>query len=112
MFAAAANGQGENGMLTQGQRRHLQDLGIQDVEFPTYAVLPFSVCAADKAGCGWGGWLLEGAFVVDGQVHDSGTKDKAIPAVTSQICPVCGRAVFRTIAAQRYVRAGEDWPCD
>jgi hypothetical protein len=86
---------------------HLLEIERGDVEAPDYVELVYAVCAVSKEGCGWGGWMIEGAFKVTGQHHPTGTGDKLLPAVDEQICPRCGRETFRTGANLRLVPSEE-----
>ena len=67
-----------------------------DIEIPDYVWLSYSVCAAEKSSCGWGGWIIEGAFRKTGEKLPTGTGDKLLPADYRQICPRCGEILFRT----------------
>ena len=87
--------------LTRTERKRLMNLTPKDIELPDYAVLTFAVCALDADACGWGGWLSEGAFIMvpDGSgILQNG--DNPLPSVTAQICPNCGRTLFRNDTAQ------------
>lgn len=83
--------------------RRLQNISPDEVTVPTYAFLSHSVCATDKDGCGWQGWLLEGAFEATGQMHPTGTGDRSLATVTAQICPNCGKVLFRTFGWRYYL---------
>jgi len=72
-----------------------------DVEAPDYLWLTYAVCAVDKASCGWGGWMIEGAFKRSAQRHATGTGYGLVSAVDSQICPSCGGETFRTAVSLR-----------
>ena len=80
----------------------LQDTENGEVISPSYIILTYSVCALDEKSCAWRGWLLEGAFEVTGKTHNSGTGDRVVAAVTNQICPNCGKQLFRTIVQRHY----------
>lgn len=87
--------------------KHLHDLDRGDIEAPDYVWLVYAVCAVSSEGCGWGGWMIEVAFKVDGQNHATGTGDKVLPAVDEQRCPRCGRETYRTGADLRLVPSEE-----
>lgn len=87
-------------MLTKQERDRLQNLTISDVKSPDYAVLTYAVCSVDENACGWGGWMLEGAFETVASkkgVLENG--DNPSPSVTLQICPNCTGTLFRTDTA-------------
>ena len=84
--------------------KQMEDIVVGDVMAPDYVIVTFSVCTDGTKACGWGGWLLEGVFAVTGEKHNSGTGDLALPAVTEQICPNCGKDLFRTLASHRLSR--------
>ena len=76
--------------------RNEPDIDEKNIVFPSYVVVSHSICIDDPEICDWQGFLLEGAFVQDGHRHNSGTGDRGVPAITNQICPNCGKVVFRT----------------
>jgi len=80
------------------------DLTLQDLETPDYAWLTYAVCVLTEDACGWGGWILEGVFKKTGERHATGTGDKLLPGGDDeQICPRCGRTLFRTEASIRMI---------
>ena len=83
-------------MIDDRAAQDLRDIPLDQVDWPDYVVLSHAVCALDLTGCGWSGFLLEGAFQKDGLIHSSGTADLVTPAITNQICPNCGGTVYRT----------------
>ena len=90
-------------MLTQEEREQLQNLTIPSVKSPDYAVLTFAVCGVDENACGWGGWMLEGAFETGASktgILENG--DNPLPSVTLQICPNCAGTLFRTDTAKLF----------
>ena len=94
--------------MTKEQRDRLENLTANDVRVPDYAVLTFAVCTDPHKGCGWGGWLMEGAFEVS--PNKSGVLangDHAMPSVNNQICPTCKATLFRTDSAQVFDFAGD-----
>src|SRR3954468_19057855 len=90
--------------------RALRDLTLPDVEAPDYVWLTYAVCAVAPDACGWGGWMLEGAFRRDGQRHATGTGDRALSAADTQVCPRCGRDTFRTAASLRLEPSADQRP--
>jgi hypothetical protein len=77
----------------------------EDISFPTYVYICHAVCRISPNGCGWAGFLLEGAFEVDGKAHNSGTGDRVLPAITNQTCPSCGETVFRAFGRRYYANS-------
>jgi hypothetical protein len=77
----------------------LVETKLGDIETPDYVWLTYSVCVMEENSCGWGGWLIEGAFKKTAKKFPTGTGDKALPAVDKQICPQCGKVLFRTEAS-------------
>lgn len=74
-----------------------------DVPTPDYVWLVYAVCACFDDACGWGGWMIEAAFQGGGGGHPTSTGDALLPAVDQQVCPRCGREMFRTGASVRMV---------
>jgi hypothetical protein len=94
-------------VLTEEERNQLQDVTIAKVIPPDYAVITYAVCTVDQEACGWGGWLLEGAFAVsETKSGILANGDNPLPSVSLQICPNCGGTVYRTDTAQLYDLAG------
>lgn len=56
------------------------------VEEPILVWLTYSVCGVEKDSCGWGGWILESTKGLKGELS----------AFTQQVCPSCGKPLFRT----------------
>ncbi len=84
-------------------RKSLEEIEAADVTAPDYAVLTFAVCTLSENACGWGGWLLEGAFAIsEAKSGILWNGDNPMPAVTLQICPNCRGELFRTDTAQVY----------
>jgi len=40
----------------------LLETKLNDVESPDYLWLTYAVCAMSTDACGWGGWIVDGAF--------------------------------------------------
>jgi hypothetical protein len=72
--------------------KHLLEIELQDVTAPDEVILTYAVCAVEKGSCGWGGWYIECAF----------SKGKLINAMDEQICPRCGKPLYRTGASVRF----------
>lgn len=70
--------------------RERLELTRKDVRIPSEAWIVYAVCGCEKESCGWEGWMIESATLTsaDGEVH--------LPCMNEQICPNCGRALFRT----------------
>lgn len=77
--------------------RHLLELTLSDVERPTHVWLAYAVCAVDRGSCGWGGWLIDGVFATREDSHS-----EVLQAVMTQICPACGKSLFRTEVQLRF----------
>jgi hypothetical protein len=57
-----------------------------EVEEPAHVWITYAVCGIEKGACGWGGWILESVKGPNGN----------LPAQTEQICPTCGKPLYRT----------------
>ena len=87
--------------LTKKRRGALEDLTPDRLVIPDSVVFTYAVCSVEKDACGWGGWLLEAAFVnSDSEQSKPWGGKEPLPAVTHQICPRCGRGLYRTDSAQ------------
>jgi hypothetical protein len=86
--------------------QHLIELSEADVPRPDYVWLAYAVCATEVESCGWGGWMIEGAFQRTGERHPTGTGDRLLAAADDQRCPRCGRPTYRTGVTQRLEPAG------
>ena len=82
--------------------KSLLESKLKDVEIPDYIWLTYAVCATEKDSCGWGGWIIEAAFKKSKNKHATSTGDKLLNAADKQICPQCGKELFRTAASVRY----------
>jgi hypothetical protein len=72
--------------------RALIELREDQVTIPDYVWLAYGVCALEDDSCGWRGWIMESA-----RKRVEGTQgEREIEADTEQVCPVCGRQVYRT----------------
>lgn len=81
--------------------RRLLETQLADIERPDYVWLSFSVCATEQESCGWAGWTIEAAYKKTDEALPTGTGDKLLAAQDQQICPRCGRPMFRTAASLR-----------
>lgn len=59
-------------MIDKTKAEELRETPANQIDWPNYAILAHAVCALDETGCGWSGFLLEGAFRKDGAVHNLG----------------------------------------
>ena len=78
-----------------------------DISSPDYAWLVYGVCGLTEDSCCWAGWIIEGVFRSRGlgPPAATGTGDPVLPADYSQVCPNCGRQLFRTDTATRFERS-------
>ena len=93
--------------LTRKEMTDLQDAIVPNLVAPDYVIITFAVCAVDRNGCGWGGWMLEGAMKISAEktgILRNG--DDSLPSVTLQICPNCRRELFRTGEQYVFDRSG------
>jgi hypothetical protein len=90
--------------------QRLLETDLSDVEVPDYVWLSYAVCGVTKDACGWGGWMIEGAFKRTGRREASATGDRVLSAVDDQICPQCGGTLFRTAAAVRLEPSADQEP--
>jgi hypothetical protein len=80
----------------------LLELELPDVDRPDYAWLVYSVCACTPDACGWGGWVLDGAFQkLSPEIRATRRQDKVLPGIYHPGCPRCGKPLFRTGADLR-----------
>jgi hypothetical protein len=66
------------------------ELTRKDVKIPSEAWIVYAVCGCEKESCGWEGWMIESATL------KSADDEVSLPCMNEQICPNCGKAVFRT----------------
>ena len=66
--------------------KSLLEKTAKDVELPKTAGVTYAVCAVEQDSCGWAGWILESIKGANGELI----------ADTDQICPQCGKQMFRT----------------
>ncbi len=81
--------------------KSLLESELKDEVIPDYVWLTYAVCATDKDACGWAGWLIEAAFKKHEHQRTAGDEDKLLNVV-EQVCPRCGKQLFRTVASVRY----------
>ncbi len=80
----------------------LLDIELPDIDRPDYAWLVYAVCACSKKACGWGGWIIDAVYQYSPELQTTTRRDKPLPALTLQKCPLCGRDLFRTAADLRF----------
>ena len=90
--------------------QRLLETELADVEIPDYVWLTYAVCGLTPDACGWGGWMIEGAFKLTGQREASATGDRVLSAADEQQCPHCGRGLFRTGAMVRFEPSANQVP--
>lgn len=84
--------------------KSLIETTMSNVPTPDSAWLAYAVCVMTNESCGWGGWILEGVFKKGANPASSQTRDgEVLPGNYEQVCPACGRQLFRTDAAIRMV---------
>lgn len=88
-------------MLFPRRFQQLLETQLDDLDVPDYAWLRYSVCATEPESCGWAGWTIEAVYHKTGEVLPTGTGDKLLSALDAQVCPRCGRPLFRTAAGLR-----------
>jgi hypothetical protein len=77
------------------------ELTRKDVKIPSEVWIVYAVCGCEKDSCGWEGWMIESANL------KSADDEVALPCIDEQICPNCGKALFRT-DTQIKMRYSED----
>jgi hypothetical protein len=87
--------------------KNLIELEFKDIEKPDFAWLTYSVCACEKDSCGWGGWMIEWVGKKTKVRYPTSTGDKTLSAKTEQICPICGKNLFRTEVSIKFVPAND-----
>jgi predicted RNA-binding Zn-ribbon protein involved in translation (DUF1610 family) len=101
--------------------KHLLELKLKDVETPDYVWITYAVCAMEKDSCRWAGWMIECALKKSKRKkYPTSTGDKLLPAMMDQVCPRCGKTLWRTAASVRMVPSedqeralveGRDYTC-
>ncbi|MDH5400806.1 MAG: hypothetical protein OEX02_21815 [Cyclobacteriaceae bacterium] len=66
--------------------KSLLETTAKDVELPKIAWVTYAVCAVEQDSCAWSGWIIESIKGVNGELI----------ADTDQVCPHCGKTMFRT----------------
>jgi hypothetical protein len=82
--------------------KKLLETKLSDIELPDYAWLTYAVCACDVDSCGWGGWIIED--LVNEKL------EKHLDIDDRQICPQCGKELFRTDASLKLVVSKDQTP--
>ncbi|MEN6575954.1 MAG: hypothetical protein ABFD90_06385 [Phycisphaerales bacterium] len=90
--------------------KNLLEIKLKDVETPDHVWITYAVCAVEKNACGWGGWMIEAAFKKGEQRRATAGRDKLLPAMMDQICPRCGKSLFRTGASLRMAPSADQEP--
>ncbi|HNS21083.1 MAG TPA: hypothetical protein PKH24_11325 [Sedimentisphaerales bacterium] len=90
--------------------KHLLEIELNDVETPDYVWITYAVRAVEKDGCCWAGWMIEAAFKKTPEGHPTASGDKLLPAMNNQVCPRCGKTLFRTEASLRMVPSTDQEP--
>jgi len=71
-----------------------------EVEESKAVIVTYAVCGVENESCGWGGWILESAKGLSGN----------LPSYTDQICPSCGKELFRTEVVIKYEKSLDQTP--
>jgi len=83
--------------------KHLLESTVDDVDRPDYLWLSFAVCATTAEACGWGGWMIEGAYKNTGKHDPTASGDQLLSFDNeSQRCPRCSHPLFRTEVSLRF----------
>jgi hypothetical protein len=90
--------------------KDLIEIGFNDVESPDFVWVTYSVCATEKDSCGWGGWTIEWAAKHTKENYPTSTGDKTLSAMDEQICPKCGKDLFRTGASIKFEPSKDQTP--
>jgi hypothetical protein len=77
--------------------RRLLETRLADVERPNHVAVVYAVCAVRDTSCGWGGWILDGAFRRPRRRSKTWPHGRPLPS-TGGKCPRCGKVLFRTDA--------------
>ena len=85
------------------------ELTLEEVERPDYLWLTYAVCGVYEDSCGWEGWVPEAIFRETAERHPTGTGDKLLPGL-EDLCPRCGKRLFRTAASLRFEVSDEQTP--
>ena len=80
--------------------KSLLETTAEDVELPKTALVTYAVCAIEQDSCTWRGWILES---VKGEIGE-------LIADNDQICPNCGKLVFRTAVSVKMEPSKDQTP--
>ncbi|MFA7062030.1 MAG: hypothetical protein WC156_14580 [Pedobacter sp.] len=80
----------------------LLETKLSDIVVPDFAWLTYAVCACEVDSCGWGGWIIE-TVVNEATGRHLNIDDR-------QICPQCGKELFRTEASLKFVVSEDQTP--
>jgi len=78
--------------------RDLIELREKQVDVPDYVWLAYAVCATEEDSCGWQGWIIESAW----KQRKGNQADSEVKADAEQLCPDCGKLLFRTEVEKQY----------
>lgn len=77
--------------------RDLIELREEQVDVPDYVWLSYAVCAVEEDSCAWQGWIIEAACK-----QREGLPEEYVKADDDQVCPDCGKVLFRTEVEKQY----------
>ena len=77
--------------------RNLIELREEQVDVPDYVWLAYAVCAVAQDSCAWQGWIIEAACK-----QREGLPEEFVKADDDQICPDCGKVLFRTEVEKQF----------
>ena len=80
--------------------RALIEIAEDQIPIPEIVYLAYSVCAVEPESCGWNGWTIESAKRTVVSIICE------VDADADQICPHCGRPLFRIFTKQFQLNAG------
>jgi hypothetical protein len=80
------------------------ELKKTDIVLPAAAWITYAVCGCEEDACGWEGWILESVR------RKIGKKKEELSIDSRQLCPKCGRDLFRTAVSLRFTPARSQVP--
>jgi len=66
------------------------ELTKKDISLPSEAWVVYAVCGIEQDSCGWEGWIIESI------TSDENNEEIQLKCMNEQICPDCGKSLFRT----------------
>lgn len=84
------------------RHRKLIETELSDIALPDSAWLTYAVCACEVDSCGWGGWIIEDLVNEKEDIH--------LNIDDRQVCPVCGKELFRTEASLKFILSKDQAP--